>query len=234
VTVNGLNDMPAFSSAGKAHVVLQAVTSPGRTTPVPAPTTIFDGDLPVTSGTVTVPVAAMNPSYGYHILLSPAGRSAPRSSIGLDGTYRITASSAAHGAPSKDQALTIQGGSRWPGAPATIATPATAQDQRWALTATAFIDPAASVAITNLNSALDLDTPGGSPAPGSIADQENPDGAAGQDWRIAATGTGLFTIVNKGSGLLLGVSGEGVTAGTQALQWTENGTPDHLWTITPR
>jgi len=44
----------------------------------------------------------------------------------------------------------------------------------------------------------------------------------------------LFTIVNKGSGLLLGVSGEGVTAGTQALQWTDNGTPDHLWTITPR
>jgi hypothetical protein len=29
------------------------------------------------------------------------------------------------------------------------------------------------------------------------------------------------------------VSGEGVTPGTLTLQWIDNGTPDHLWTITP-
>jgi hypothetical protein len=348
VTVNGLDDLRAFGDT--AHVVLQAVTSPGRTTPVSAPTTIFDGDLPVTNGTVAVPVAAMNSSYGYHILLSPAGRSAP----GLDGTYRIAASNG--------QVLTIAGASPWPGAPATTAKPGkalsqrwslvgtgtgyykvinnangmllgaspdspmtvvqlrddgsaaglwrvttgrsgvtlvnketrqaltltrdgkvelasgNAAGQRWALTSAAFINPRASYTIANLNSALNLDTPGGSPAAGTVVDQENPNGAADQEWRFVPTGTGLFNIVNKGSGLLLGiqnqstalganavlepadnaadqvwqlvpngtgaywlgnaasglllgVSGEGVTAGTQTLQWIDNGTPDHLWTI---
>jgi len=155
-----------------------------------------------------------------------------------------------------------------------------AAGQRWTLTTAAFINPAASYTIANLNSALDLDTPGGSPAAGSLVDQENPDGVANQEWRLAPTGTGFYTIVNKasglllgiqnqstalganavlepadnaagqlwqlvpngtgafwlanaGSGLLLGVSGEGVTPGTLTLQWTDNGTPDHLWTITP-
>jgi hypothetical protein len=308
VTIDGLNDLPAFGDT--AHVVLQTVTSPGRTTPVSAPTTIFDGDLPVTNGTVTVPVAAMNASYGYHILLSPAGRSAP----GLDGIYRIAASNG--------RALTIQGTSPWPGALATTATPSSAQGQlwslvgtgtgyykvindadglllgaspdsptavtqlrddgsaaglwrvrpgksgvalvnketrqvltltrdgtvelasaagpagltagqRWALTAVTYVNPAASYTITNLNSALNLDTPGGSSAPGSVADQENPDGAADQDWQFVPTGTGFYNIVNKGSGLLLGIQGESTAEGANAVLEPADSAADQLWQLVP-
>ena len=49
---------------------------------------------------------------------------------------------------------------------------------------------------------------------------------------LVPNGTGAYWLANAGSGLLLGVSGEGVTPGTLTLQWIDNGTPDHLWTIT--
>jgi hypothetical protein len=247
----------------------------------------------------------MNASYGYHILLSPAGRSAP----GLDGTYHITASNG--------RALTIQGASPWPGAAATTATPGSALSQlwslvgtgtgyykvindgdgmllgaspgsptavvqlrddgsaaglwhvtpgksgsvlvnketgqaltltrggavelasgnaagqRWALTAAGFISPGASYTIANLNSALNLDTPGGSSAPGSIADQENPSGAADQDWRFVPTGTGFYNIVNKGSGLLLGIQNQSTTEGANAVLEPADSAADQLWQLVP-
>ena len=72
--------------------------------------------------------------------------------------------------------------------------------QQWALTTTAFINPAGAYTIANLNSALNLGTPGGASAPGTIADQENPDGAADQAWRLAPTGTGLFTVATRAAG----------------------------------
>ena len=39
-------------------------------------------------------------------------------------------------------------------------------------------------------------------------------------------------IVNDNSGLVLGVNGESTSSGAQVLQWADNGTPDHLWTLT--
>jgi arabinan endo-1,5-alpha-L-arabinosidase len=38
-----------------------------------------------------------------------------------------------------------------------------------------------------------------------------------------------YKIVNHNSGLVLGISGGVATAGAAALQWTDNGTSDHLW-----
>jgi len=33
---------------------------------------------------------------------------------------------------------------------------------------------------------------------------------------------------------VLGVQNESTTSGAQILQWADNGTPDHLWTLTSR
>ncbi len=38
-------------------------------------------------------------------------------------------------------------------------------------------------------------------------------------------------IVNKNSGLVLGIANASTSAGAQALQWTDNGTADHLWQL---
>jgi Ricin-type beta-trefoil lectin domain-like len=45
-------------------------------------------------------------------------------------------------------------------------------------------------------------------------------------------GSGEYKIQNYNSGLLLGVTSESKASGAQVLQWTDNGTADHLWTLT--
>ena len=44
-------------------------------------------------------------------------------------------------------------------------------------------------------------------------------------------GNGEYKIENYNSGLVLGVPNESTSSGAQVLQWTDNGTPDHLWTL---
>lgn len=56
-----------------------------------------------------------------------------------------------------------------------------------------------------------------STALGANAVLEAADNAADQLWQLVPNGTGASWLANAGSG----------------LQWIDNGTPDHLWTITP-
>lgn len=53
-------------------------------------------------------------------------------------------------------------------------------------------------------------------------------------YRLQVTPTSATTtykIVNKNSGLVLGITNASTTAGALALQWSDNGTADHLWQI---
>jgi hypothetical protein len=46
-----------------------------------------------------------------------------------------------------------------------------------------------------------------------------------------ATLEGTYQLQNVNSGLLLGVNGASTASGASALQWTDNGTRDHLWDL---
>ena len=83
VTVHGLKSLRlgARSTSGS-----QYTPSAGRTTAVAGPITISDATYPVRDGSITVPVA-MNPTYGYHLVITPAS---PRSTTSLAGSYTIT------------------------------------------------------------------------------------------------------------------------------------------------
>jgi hypothetical protein len=70
VTVNGLSSLAGFGTT--AHAVLEQVVSQGRTTPVSGTQTISAADYPVSNGSITVPVDAMNPANGYHLVVTPA------------------------------------------------------------------------------------------------------------------------------------------------------------------
>jgi Ricin-type beta-trefoil lectin domain-like len=48
---------------------------------------------------------------------------------------------------------------------------------------------------------------------------------------VISQGNGEYKIENYNSGLLLGVQNESTASGAQVLQWTDNGTPDHLWKL---
>ena len=51
-------------------------------------------------------------------------------------------------------------------------------------------------------------------------------------WSLVDAGGGYCKIVNKNSGLVLGVQNMSTTTGAQTLQWDDTGTADHLWRIT--
>jgi len=58
------------------------------------------------------------------------------------------------------------------------------------------------------------------------------DSAGAYHLLITPTSTVSYNkIVNKNSGLVLGISNASTSAGADALQWTDNGTADHLWQI---
>ncbi|HEY0753791.1 MAG TPA: RICIN domain-containing protein [Ktedonobacteraceae bacterium] len=58
----------------------------------------------------------------------------------------------------------------------------------------------------------------------------NMSSTAGYHLRITPAGTALYNkIVNKNSGLVLGISGASTSSGAQVLQWSDSGTADHLW-----
>jgi hypothetical protein len=61
----------------------------------------------------------------------------------------------------------------------------------------------------------------------------NMDSTAGYHLLITPTGSTVTydKIVNKNSGLLLGISNESTATGANIIQWSDNGTPDHLWQI---
>ena len=50
-------------------------------------------------------------------------------------------------------------------------------------------------------------------------------------WSIQDTGNGYSKLINKNSGLPLGVKDASTAAGAVALQWDDSGTPDHLWKV---
>ncbi len=204
VTINGLSSLSGFGDAQTAHVVLQDVASDGRTTAVEGPGTIFNGDLPVTDGTVTVPVAGMNAAYGYHVLVTPAGQNAP----GLDGTYRIGSGSG--------QALTISDITADAGAPATLANPSAAQDQLWDLvsTGTGYYE------VINDASGLLL---GSDPDSTTSVVQLRYDGGDSELWQLRASGN-HYILVNKATGLALASGRNGQVGLSPAAQ---------DWTLTP-
>jgi hypothetical protein len=89
-----------------------------------------------------------------------------------------------------------------------------------------------SCTVKNVNSGLVLDTSGSGTAEGTAAVQATASGSSTQHWTLVPEGSGFYEIENSASGQLLGVTSESVTAGADALIWANNGTADHLWTLT--
>ncbi|KAM3513659.1 hypothetical protein MY11210_002670 [Beauveria gryllotalpidicola] len=52
-------------------------------------------------------------------------------------------------------------------------------------------------------------------------------------WKVESRGNGHFLIRNKGSNKVAGVDGMAVTNGANVVQFDDNGTKDHLWSILP-
>jgi hypothetical protein len=214
VTVNGLSSLSGFGSS--AHVVLQYVRSQGRTTPVSAPQTISAGDYAISNGSITVPVDAMNPANGYHLVVTPTGSSAAT----LDGTYQLQN-------VNSGLLLGVSGASTSSGAAALQWTNNGTRDHLWDLVATG----TGSYKVVDENSGLVLGVAGASTTAGAAVQQLTDNGSTGELWTPVSAGSGHYKLVNQNSGLVLGILNASTSAGATALQWTDTGAGDHLWNL---
>jgi len=213
VTVNGLSSLSGFGSS--AHVKLEYTASRGRTTAVTGAQIIAEDDFAITNGSITVPVA-MNPAYGYHLQITPAGTSAPN----VGGTYKLVNANSG-------LLLGVQDASTSSGVPALQWTDNGTRDHLWDLVDTG----TGAYRIVNENSGLVLGVSGSSTAAGAPVQQQADTGGTAQLWQLVDGGSGRYKIRNVNSGLLLGITNASTSVGATALQWTDNGTADHLWTL---
>jgi len=215
VTVNGLGSLSAFG--GSVNVKLEYTPSLGRTTAVSAPFTISQTTYTVSNGSITVPVA-MNPAYGYHLVVTPSGGTSS-----LAGTYQIKN-------VNSGLALDTQNAGTAQGTLADQAAPGSGGTQSWKLVAAG----SGLYKIQNIASGLMLGITNEGTADGGTALIWGDNGTPDHLWQLIPAGGGRYKIANGNSGLVLGVSNMSTSAGAQVLQWDDNGTADHLWTLTAR
>lgn len=68
---------------------------------------------------------------------------------------------------------------------------------------------------------------------GSLIIQWNGGTNVVEQWYFEYVSNGYFKIRNRWSNKVVGVSGASTSAGAQILQWSDNGTTDHLWRLIP-
>jgi hypothetical protein len=203
VTVHGLKSLRL---GARVNVQLQYTPSAGRTTAVAGPITISDTSYPVRDGSITVPVA-MNPSYGYHLVITPAS---PGATTPLNGSYTITNLNSGLN-------LDSRGDSTAPGALVDQAAADGDRTQTWRLVQAA----AGLYRIVNKASGLLLGVSGESVASGAnelvSGDAATPD----QLWQLIPDGDGHDELANYNSGLVLGVTDSSTAAGALTIQWPD-------------
>jgi hypothetical protein len=208
VTVNGLSGLAGFGTT--VHVTVEDTPSLGRTAAVTATQVVSSADFPVSNGTISVPIT-MNASDGYHLLITPA--------VTFSGTYKLFN-------VNSSLLLGVSAASTSAGAAALQWTDNGTRDHLWSLTAAG----TGVYRIVNQNSGLVLGVTG--TTAGAAVTQQANTGSTSQLWQPIAMGGGQFKVRNVNSGLLLGIANASTAAGATALQWTDNGTADHLWTFT--
>jgi concanavalin A-like lectin/glucanase superfamily protein/ricin-type beta-trefoil lectin protein len=202
VRVNGLD---ALKLGRRVKVKLEYTPSAGRTTAVPGPVTISDTTYPVHDGTITVPVA-MNPTYGYHLVITPRDHGPATS---LAGTYTIR--NAGSGL-----ALDTQNGGTAPG---TLADQASGGDKTgsWRLVRAG----AGLYKIMNTRTGLLLGISGDATDKGANALIAGHAPTPGRLWQLIPDGAGRYEIANYNSGLVLGVTSASTAPGALVVQWPD-------------
>jgi len=202
IKINGLDKL---SLGAKVNVEVDFTPSYGRTVKTDGPITISHTTYDVGGdGSITVPIV-MNPTYGYQVLVTPAGD--PED---LAGTYSLTN-------VNSGLQLATENGRTADGTPVVQADPASTSDQLWQAV------PAGSglYKIVHTPSGRVLTIPGAATtngAPAVIADDE---GADEQRWQLVPDGKGNVRLANYGTGKTLGVLNLSKEDGAAVIQWTD-------------
>ena len=203
VTVRGLKSLRLGAAV---NVRLQYTPSAGRTTAVAGPITISDTTYPVRDGSITVPVA-MNPTYGYHLVITPAS---PRSTTSHAGSYTITNLGSGLN-------LDTENGGTTTGTLVDQAAADGGRTQTWKLAAA----EAGLYRIVNKASGLLLGVSGESTSSGANELVSGNAATPDQLWQLIPDGDGHDELANYNSGLVLGVTDSSTSAGALTIQWPD-------------
>ena len=194
VVVNGLDQL---ALGDDVNVRLEVTPSYGRTTPTEGPITVSETTYSVgADGAISVPVV-MNPAYGYHVVVTPAGD--PES---LAGTY--TLDNVHSGLPLG----TVDGD---------VVQAEAGQGGTWE------IRDAGSGLYTVVDAASGpfLAAQDGTAGNGAPAVLQEPNGAENQLWQLVPDGRGNVRLASYGTGLTLGVEQMSTEPGAAVVQWTD-------------
>lgn len=217
VTIDGLNKLHLGNTV---QVKLEYTASYGRTTATPSPTTISDTTYRVSSnGSISVPIV-MNPSDGYHIVVTSGP--APRSGA-LAGTYTATNLNSS-------LALATTGS----GAADTLVDQANlalgSASQTWRL-----VDAGAGLyKVLNAKTGLALGIQDNSTTAGAPALVWSDTGSHDVLWQVVPDGQGNFEFANYATGLVLAIKGMSTTAGAQVIQWADGSVTNSCTADGPR
>lgn len=202
IRINGLDELALGENV---NVELDMTPSYGRTVKTDGPITVSNTTYEVgDDGSITVPVV-MNPTYGYQIVVTPAG-----SPSDLAGTYTLTN-------VNSDLNLATQDDATANGTPVVQAAPDTAPAQVWHVVATGA--GLYKVVHTPSGHVLAVQNASGSNgAPAVIVDDT---GADEQRWQLVPDGKGHVRLANYGTGKTLGVLNLSTDAGAAVIQWTD-------------
>ncbi|MGO4595051.1 RICIN domain-containing protein [Leifsonia sp. 2TAF2] len=217
IRVAGLDKLQLGS---KVNVKVEFTPSYGRTTAVTGPTTISTTNYQVgDDGSITVPVV-MNPAYGYHIVVTPAG-----DSVDLSGTYTISN-------VNSGLALDTQSSGTASGTAAVQNTAAAggSATQTWKLVSAG----SGLYKVVNPASGLALGIQGASTATGAPAVIWGDGGTDEQLWQVVPDGKGDYRFANYGTGLVLSVAGMSKAAGAGVVQWTDGSVTSGCTATGPR
>ncbi len=86
VTVNGLSSL---SGSAPARTSCSNTSSPEAAPRRLTPTTVSTTDLPISGGSISVPIPVMNPSDGYHLIITPSGGSTGGNTVTVTNPGRL-------------------------------------------------------------------------------------------------------------------------------------------------
>ncbi|WP_307371397.1 PxKF domain-containing protein [Microbacterium sp. W4I4] len=94
-------------------------------------------------------------------------------------------------------------------------------------------DLSGTYSLTNINAGLQLATLGGATANGTPVVQADPATTAGQVWKLAPAGHGLYKVIHTPSGRVLSISGAAASNGAAAVIEDDSTAEAQLWQLIP-
>jgi hypothetical protein len=203
VRFDGLSSAPWLAESGTVHVTVQRMPEQA---PLGAPQVVFEQDMSVSGGSITVPVTFQAGTDAYAVYLTPGGQGTG----GDTGALR---------AVSANKCLDVPGQSTASGTRLQIWDCWGGPNQQWTRTS------AGELTVYSGGSRRCLDAEGNGTANGTAVIIWGCHGGANQQWRL--NGNGSVTGVQ--SGLCLDVFGAGTGNGTQVILWSCHGGPNQQW-----